>query len=388
MESIHDEHPGLDIITMKQFLEREAMTGKLRDQAGNVAFPPGNRTDWDGQPRRPLFEFLRATGHMAIWTPEQCMAAFPASPDPSGTQNLVEIKESVEREGGFLGYEAYVGKPFPVNASARERMRENWAGRKNLCLYDNNLQNTQLIHFPSDHQLQARLLVHFYAFLFFEDWKQDLFMKRFIRDHVRYVDSIQCAAARVVQAVRERARNNPASREKEKGEFDSFHIRRGDFQYTVTRFDAPKIYEVSKSKLNEGETIFIATDERDKNFFKPLKDHYDIVFLDDFKDVLVDVNTNYWGMIDQLVASRGRTFFGCWFSTFTGYINRIRGYHSTKEKAPGHEQGIVNSWYYALEDRYDHMLTYYPVKQSYYAREFPTSWRLIDTGIGELHENK
>ena len=114
-------------------------------------------------------------------------------------------------------------------------------------------------------------------------------------------------------------------------------------------------------------------------------------------------------MIDQLVASRGRKFFGCWFSkcipqrlssayfscglicllfailgTFTGYINRLRGYHADDHKTPGYEQGIVDSWYYALEDRYDHMQTFYPVKRSYYAREFPTSWRLIDTGIEEL----
>jgi hypothetical protein len=79
---------------------------------------------------------------------------------------------------------------------------------------------------------------------------------------------------------------------------------------------------MSKSKLKEGDTVYIATDERDKSFFQPLKDHYDVVFLDDFHDELGHhVNTNYYGMIDQLVASRGRTFFGCWFSTFTGYIN-------------------------------------------------------------------
>ena len=387
MESIHNEHPGLDIITTKEFLEREAMTGNLLDQQGNVAFPPGNITDWDGKPRQPLYNFLRATGHMAVWSPEKCMAAFPSSPDPKDTQALIDMKNSVENAGGFQSFEAYVGKPFPVDAPPIDRMKENWAGRKNLCLYDNTLQQTQLIHFPTDHSLDARLLVHFYAFLFFEDWKQDLFMKRFVRDHVRYIDSIQCAAARVVEAVRERARKNPASKNNTKGEFDTFHIRRGDFQYTVTRFDAPKIYDVSKSKLNEGETIYIATDERDKSFFKPLMDHYDIVFLDDFHEELGHVNTNYYGMIDQLVASRGRTFFGCWFSTFTGYINRLRGYHSTKDKAPGHERGVLNSWYYALEDRYDHMRTYYPVKQQYYAREFPTSWRLIDKGIGELADS-
>jgi anti-sigma regulatory factor (Ser/Thr protein kinase) len=34
-----------------------------------------------------------------------------------------------------------------------------------------------------------------------------------------------------------------------------------------------------------------------------------------------------------------------------------------------------------LEDRYDHMQVYYPVKLSFHAREFPTAWRLIDQGF-------
>jgi hypothetical protein len=93
-------------------------------------------------------------------------------------------------------------------------------------------------------------------------------------------------------------------------------------------------------------------------------------------------------MIDQLIASRGRKFFGCWFSTFTGYINRLRGYHADDHKTPGYEQGVVPSWYYALADRYDHMQTYYPIKKSFYAREFPASWRLIDTGLEDLEDTK
>ncbi|CAB9527574.1 GDP-fucose protein O-fucosyltransferase [Seminavis robusta] len=399
MESIRNEHPGLDIITMKEFLEQEAMAGNLRNQQnGSVVFPPQNQTDWNGvgrRPRGPLWEFLRSTtGHVAIWKPEECMAAFPTSPDPQATQRLWDIKQQVEQEheGSFPMPSAYIGKPVPVNASAKERMMENWSRRKTLCLYDNTLQNTQFIHFPSDYRLGARLLVHFYAFLFFEDWQQDLHMKRFVRDHVRYVDRIQCAAARVIEALRERARNNPAvAGQNPKGEYDAFHIRRGDFQYKVTRVDARQIYEVSKSKLQEGQTIYIATEERDKKgFFQPLREKYDIVFLDDFRDVLGDdFNTNFDGMVDQLVASRSRTFFGCWFSAFTAYINRLRGYHSTHERAPGYEEGIHNSWYYAPEDRYDQMQTYYPILNynpghAYIEREFPTSWRLIDTGIGDL----
>jgi hypothetical protein len=33
---------------------------------------------------------------------------------------------------------------------------------------------------------------------------------------------------------------------------------------------------------------------------------------------LSNVNKNYFGMIDQVVASKGRVFVGTWFSTFTG----------------------------------------------------------------------
>jgi hypothetical protein len=57
-------------------------------------------------------------------------------------------------------------------------------------------------------------------------------------------------------------------------------------------------------------------------------------------------------MIDQLVSSHGRIFFGCWFNTSTGYINRIRGYHSVKDKLPGYKSGeLPTTSYYATIDR-------------------------------------
>lgn len=130
---------------------------------------------------------------------------------------------------------------------------------------------------------------------------------------MRYVDELQCAAARIVSAVRQHARStNPSNTE---GSFDTFHIRRGDFQYKNTRIDAKEIYNNVKDVLKEGSTVYIATDERSKKFFDPLKEHFDVVFMDDFMPQLEGVNKNMFGMIDQLVASRGRLFFGCWHST-------------------------------------------------------------------------
>ena len=47
LERIANEHVDLDILTMQEFLEREAMRGNLiNKQTGAPTFPPGNRTNW------------------------------------------------------------------------------------------------------------------------------------------------------------------------------------------------------------------------------------------------------------------------------------------------------------------------------------------------------
>jgi len=105
--------------------------------------------------------------------------------------------------------------------------------------------------------------------------------------------------------------------------------------------------------------------------------------MDDFKELLEDFNTNCFGVIDQLIASRGGTFIGTFYSTFTGYINRIRGYHSQKDKAEGWELGIINSYYYIPMDTKNFMREYCPILPAMWAREFPVGWRDLDQGIGE-----
>ena len=220
---------------MDEFLQRQALTGHFRDVNDTtnqaVVFPPENRTNWNGSPQ-PIFAWLRQHARNVIWTPEECMAVFPASPKAHDVENLLTLHKQMLEQ--YPNWQDYVGKPVPVNASTMERMKEHAAERREICIYDEALQAAQYIHFPTDHKMNARLLVHSYAFLFFEDWQQDLWMKRFIRDHVRYIDEIQCAAGRVVHALRERAKNNakqpPGTNPT--GLFDTIHIRRGDFQYS------------------------------------------------------------------------------------------------------------------------------------------------------------
>eukprot|EP00980_Cylindrotheca_fusiformis_P018445 scaffold6084_cov130-Cylindrotheca_fusiformis.AAC.1 len=133
----------------------------------------------------------------------------------------------------------------------------------------------------------------------------------------------------------------------------------------------------------ENSTVFIATDERNMTFFDPIRKHANIYFLHDFEHVIGDLNKNYYGMLDQLVASRGRTFIGTYYSTFTGYINRIRGYHSQKLKLPGFEIGQINSFFY-IPMRQKHSMNHYnSLTSPLWAREFPVAWRDIDHDLEE-----
>ena len=107
-------HLGLDIITMEQFLKREALTGKLRDRKGKVVFPPQNRTDWSGK-SQAIFKWLRKVSYVALWNPDDCMAAFPATTSSKDVQDLHAMSDAVAADPP--SWSRYVGKPTPVGTS-------------------------------------------------------------------------------------------------------------------------------------------------------------------------------------------------------------------------------------------------------------------------------
>ena len=290
---------------MEEFLTLQQTKNNLIDYStGEALQPPNGRVNWNGVNLRPLYDYLRKVGHVRTdWDPSECTAAIPTSNDPNDILKLKQIMDEINMEN--VQPEDFKGKPFAVNDTVKNRLKENSCSRKKLCIYDKEMQNAHLIHFQTGkHESKSkrlRLLTHFYSFVFFQDWKQDLWAKRFVRDHVRYTDEIICAAARVVNAVREKAKLN-VNMDPERmldGKYDAFHVRRGDFQYKKTRIEAEELLERSKTKLKKGTTLFIATDERNKKFFDPLKEYYDVYFLDDFKDLLTGLNTNYFGMIGK-----------------------------------------------------------------------------------------
>lgn len=376
-DTIARENLGVEVISMEEFLDREVVTGNIQDQFGNPAFPPGNRTQWEGLLRQSpdFYLWLRNVTMAPKWDFSHCVAAFASEPGPKAASQMRSLAKTIDASQNFIS--TYINNPTPVNATPQERLREMLGTRKNLCIYGDRFQQAKVMHFMGDNDSGARLLVHFYAYLFFEDWKHDLWTKRYVRDHLRYIDEIQCAAATIVNAVRQKAKEHGNI----DGDYDSFHIRRGDFQYHQTRIEAIEIYENIKDVLVENSTVFIATDEMDRDFFKPLMEHYKVYFLSDFLGLVPNLNKNYFGMLDQRIASRGRTFVGAYFSTFTGYINRMRGYHSQKAKLPGYETGRLRSYYYVEKEHKEEMTNYHPLKPPLWSREFPVGWRDIDHDV-------
>jgi hypothetical protein len=97
----------------------------------------------------------------------------------------------------------------------------------------------------------------------------------------------------------------------------------------VVKIPAEKILENVGSFLPKKTIAFVATDEKNKTFFNAFEQRFEkVYYLNDFIEVAVlkGINPNYLGMIDQVVCTRGEKFVGTWFSTFTGYITRMRGY--------------------------------------------------------------
>jgi len=107
----------------------------------------------------------------------------------------------------------------------------------------------------------------------------------------------------------------------------AIHIRRNDFQYKDLFISAEEIYNNIKDIIPEGSKLYISTDENDKVFFSPLKQHYNVFFYNDIKHfIFEDINVDLIGSIEQIICTEAITFIGSRLSTFSSYIYRLRGY--------------------------------------------------------------
>jgi GDP-fucose protein O-fucosyltransferase len=257
-----------------------------------------------------------------------------------------------------------------VTADMADYLQTVCGPHRKQFFWDASMAEPKLLHFRASEK-EYRLLAHFYGMIYFTNPAVGHFYKRFVRDFLHYHDQIYCAAGKVVKAVQaEGVTRGFAMDDEGAGAYSALHVRRGDLQYKKVKIPAQEWYDNTKEIWLPKEILYIATDERDKSFFDDLAKHHDLRYLDDYWDLagLGDIDPNYMGMIDTIVASRGRAFAGTWFSTFSGYINRLRGYHG---------MSMMDSWYSFLPKK-EAVHEWRIVDDFAYAYEWPDGWVGID----------
>jgi GDP-fucose protein O-fucosyltransferase len=142
------EQDGLKMISMEEFLQRQALTGQLKDKTtGLVSFPPEHRINWNGQDVKLLKEWLRNVTLTPHWSPSECLAVFAESRSHADAQRLQQLLHDLKDNPVQEEETAALDQPLPVDATTRERLQESLNGRRHLCLYDQEMQSAPVVHF-------------------------------------------------------------------------------------------------------------------------------------------------------------------------------------------------------------------------------------------------
>jgi len=309
------------------------------------------------------------------WNPQECILLMSDDDDMNTNKTLASLTEILYEEDQLS---------YHKNSSLGHRFQEMYAGRTKICTYDQDRRNQRVLHLPSNRR-DNRLLVPFYAFILSQEGHRDVQLRHYIRNHVRYANELQCAAARIIEYLQEVVSDD--------GTFSAIHLRRGGFSrhYDSFSMDASAILNLSQPEIPLGSTIFVAAtdatdgDEDLASYLAPFREvHAHVVTM---KDLILEpslglefVNSNILGLVAQLVCARGTVFFGHRFSTFSAYITRLRGYHANNARRYDKEEaGVVteeSSYFYApADDKYllqEVRFVHKPVQ----SREYPMGWRM------------
>ena len=155
--------------------------------------------------------------------------------------------------------------------------------------------------------------------------------------------------------------------------YSSMHIRRNDLQYQSAFLSAKGSVQNTAALLRPNETLYIASDELEAGFFQAFHHRYCVYRLKDFfgprgGNALTGLHIpdNLLGPIEQVIMASGRVFIGTHLSTFSSFVNRLRGYIGTPD---------TNTWYHNGQE-----LAY--VKQNMvggneWTREEPSLWEQL-----------
>jgi len=290
-----------------------------------------------------------------------------------------------------------------------EKRRMNLFGRTPKA-YDPYM-NIPVIHFGGV-QNRGRMLTQWYGFTFFGQERHYHRMQRVARDLMRYSDSIFCRAAAAVQALGG-ARS-----------YASIHVRRGDFQYKTVKTSAEVVAAEIVDLIRPNETLYISTDVKDPEFFEGMRTMHggsiQLRFLRDFPKAFLEgvspdprylkfnfdpkdargrgggsdrINSpnpdpNLNGMVEQIILARARVMIGTYYSTFTGFATRMRGWFAARDgigrqstnSREGVRGGGTETYYVPRKQRYIlEKEGLDPPQSQSWPREYRFGWEGVET---------
>ncbi len=320
-------HPDLRVITITDYLNEI-----LKNNSSNTENPiilPKNKIitsmltsdlyNYWGNEIHPIFLWMREVGHQLQYKHNTFFIFGDSINNEINKNNIINIDWYNSRIKYFrLGLESQQHKSLIIG---------DW------------IEQYPILHFMGDGD--GRLISYYTSKIYIQSLEQHKFVRAFLRDHFIYHDDIYKWA----NFIAEKLNKLCGSQWGWGSTWHSCHIRRGDFQFSQTRLSCDELSRVLSLNIPVGDLLYIATDEKDLSFFKPLSAYYRLYFFDDFlnKELLEreKINPNWIGMIEQVVASKGECFYGTFLSTFTHYIFRLRGYRG--------EEYFAKSWYTNLD---------------------------------------
>ena len=220
-----------------------------------------------------------------------------------------------------------------------------------------------VLHFATDHKEGLRWLTHFYSVLWFEGLEEDRRFKRLARDALRYRDEVHCIAARIVAeldalALQQQLANNEngengegmggsnsdgSTRSSNKnsqeveggvgGQVGAAGFTGGSLRSTSAagtsssrrrRSAWPRSWRRRATSCCPASSCTLPRMTRTRRswirFARRVTQCARLGTSWTKKELQGLANPDWVGMIEQVVASRGRVFVGTYWSTFTGFI--------------------------------------------------------------------
>jgi len=115
------------------------------------------------------------------------------------------------------------------------------------------------------------------------------------------------------------------------GPYNSIHVRRNDFikvHMESTNDQSNNLIQYLNNRLDKDIPLYIATDEKNRLFFKEVLEKYKVYFNE---DLFSGINEKESIAIDQIMCIESDKFLGSMFSTFTNSINIQRGYENKED---------------------------------------------------------